>query len=143
MSRTDWSLHPQLAADTAAVGDLFLSRVLVINDANYPWLLLVPRRADVSEIIDLAPDEQLLLMSEVARVGTVVKSLTRCDKLNVAALGNVVPQLHVHVIARFGRDPAWPRPVWNALPPRPYEARALEGFVERLRDALRLADGKR
>jgi diadenosine tetraphosphate (Ap4A) HIT family hydrolase len=134
-----WSLHPQLAADAVAAGDLYVSRVLVINDANYPWLLLVPRRPYVSEIIDLAADEQLLLMSEVARAGAVLKSITRCDKLNVAALGNVVPQLHVHVIARFRRDPAWPRPVWNAVPPRPYEASELEDFVGRVREDLKLA----
>ena len=139
MTRADWSLHPQLAADTVAVGDLSLSRVLVINDATYPWLLLVPRRAHDKEMLDLAADEQLLLMSELARAGGALKSLTRCDKLNIAALGNVVPQLHVHVIARFRRDPAWPRPVWNAVPPQPYDERALQDFVDRLRDALGLA----
>jgi diadenosine tetraphosphate (Ap4A) HIT family hydrolase len=139
MTPAHWSLHPQLAADTIAIGDLSLSRVLLINDANYPWLLLVPRHPDVSEIIDLGSDEQLLLMSEVARVGTALKSLTRCDKLNVAALGNVVPQLHVHVIARYRGDPAWPRPVWNAVPARAYEERALDELVDRVRDALRLA----
>jgi diadenosine tetraphosphate (Ap4A) HIT family hydrolase len=138
-SQTDWSLHPQLAADTAAVGDLFLSRVLVIDDANYPWLLLVPRRPDVSEILDLTADEQLLLMSEIGRAGAALKAMTRCDKLNIAALGNVVPQLHVHVIARFRRDPAWPRPVWNAVPARPYASSELQAFVDRLRHELGLA----
>jgi diadenosine tetraphosphate (Ap4A) HIT family hydrolase len=139
MTQADWSLHSQLAADTVAVGELHLSRVLVINDANYPWLLLVPRRAHANEILDLAADEQLLLMSEIARAGGTLKSLTRCDKLNIAALGNVVPQLHVHIIARFRDDPAWPRPVWNAVPPRPYGERELADFVGNLRGVLGLS----
>ena len=137
-SEPDWSLHPQLAADTVAAGDLYLSRVLVINDANYPWLLLVPRRRGVTEILDLAADEQLLLMSEIGRAGAALKAVTQCDKLNIAALGNVVPQLHVHVVARFRGDPAWPRPVWNAVPARPYATSELQDFVDRLRHELSL-----
>ena len=90
-----------------------LSRVLVIKDANYPWLLLVPRRPASCEMIDLDEIEQAQLMAEIARVARVLKSVTRCDKLNIAALGNVVPQLHVHVIARRKTDTAWPKPVWG------------------------------
>ena len=112
-----WSLHPQLAATRSTIGDLPLSRVLVINDANYPWLLLVPRRPGVSEIIDLDEVEQAQLMTEIARVARALKDVTACDKLNIAALGNVVPQLHVHVIARRTSDAAWPRPVWGAVAP--------------------------
>src|ERR1700727_227128 len=95
-----WSLHSQLKKDTIDIGDLPLCRVLVIKDANFPWLLLVPRRADVVEIIDLDEVEQAQLMTEISRVARALKEVTRCDKLNIAALGNVVPQLHVHIIAR-------------------------------------------
>jgi len=95
MPETNWTLHAQLAADTVPVCDLALSRLLVMNDANFPWLILVPRRAGVSEIIDLGA-EQTLLMDEIGRVSRALKDETRCDKLNVAAIGNVVPQLHVH-----------------------------------------------
>ncbi len=132
----DWSLHPQLARDTVNIGDLPLSRVLVIDDANWPWLLLVPRRAHVSEIIDLDEVEQAQLMTEIARTGRTLKAVTECDKLNVAALGNVVPQLHVHVIARRQGDAAWPKPVWGAVPPVAYDRAALEGFIQTLRRTL-------
>jgi diadenosine tetraphosphate (Ap4A) HIT family hydrolase len=128
-----WSLHPQLAKDTINIGDLPLSRVLVINDANYPWLLLVPRRNGVSEIIDLDEVEQAQLWTEIARAGRALKAVTECDKLNIAALGNVVPQLHVHVIARRAGDAAWPKPVWGAVPPIDHAKDELERFIQALR----------
>src|SRR5439155_19047717 len=96
-----WSLHPQLERDTASLGDLPLSRVLVNNDANYPWLILVPRRPNLVEVIDLAESELALLMREITRVARALRDVTACHKLNIAALGNAVPQLHVHIIARF------------------------------------------
>lgn len=123
-----WSLHPQLAQDCAEIGDLPLSRLLVSNDANYPWLLLVPRRADVAEIIDLGEVDRAQLMAEIVKVSQALKTVTACDKLNIAAIGNMVPQLHVHVVARRRRDPAWPRPVWGAVPPLPYDPSALATF---------------
>jgi diadenosine tetraphosphate (Ap4A) HIT family hydrolase len=135
MSEIGWSLHPQLAADTVPVCDLALSRLLAMNDANFPWLVLVPRRAGVSEIIDLGV-EQALLMDEVALISRALKDETRCDKLNVAAIGNVVPQLHVHVVARRKDDAAWPKPVWGAVPRRAYEAAAMERFVSAIRDRV-------
>jgi diadenosine tetraphosphate (Ap4A) HIT family hydrolase len=128
-----WSLHPQLEKDTRNIGDLPLSRVLVIDDANYPWLLLVPRRPGVGEIIDLDEVEQAQLMTEIARVARALKAVTGCDKLNIAALGNVVPQLHVHIIARRQGDAAWPRPVWGQAPPLAHDARELETFISALR----------
>jgi len=139
MSPTDWSLHPQLAQDTVPIGDLGLSRVLAMNDAHYPWLVLVPRRAGLVEIVDLDEPERTALMAEIAQASTALKSLTRCDKLNVAAIGNVVPQLHVHVVARHRSDPAWPRPVWGAAPPRPYAAAELQAFVVAVRRAIGVA----
>ena len=105
-------------ATPSTIGDLPLCRVLLIKDANYPWLLLVPRRHDVVEIIDLDEVEQAQLMTEIADAARALKAITGCDKLNVAALGNVVPQLHVHVIARSRSDAAWPKPVWGAAPAR-------------------------
>jgi diadenosine tetraphosphate (Ap4A) HIT family hydrolase len=128
-----WSLHPQLARDTIAIGDLALSRLLVINDANWPWLLLVPRRAGASEIIDLDEVERAQLMTEIARVGRALKEVTGCDKLNVAALGNVVAQLHVHVIARRSGDAGWPKPIWGAAPPLAHDARELDRFVNAIK----------
>jgi len=128
-----WSLHPQLDRDTASLGDLPLCRVLVINDANYPWVLLVPRRPDIIEVIDLDEVEQAQLMTEVAHVARALRAVTQCHKLNIAALGNAVPQLHVHIIARFSTDPAWPKPVWGAVPPRAYDREALHDFVAPLR----------
>src|SRR5215472_7428345 len=120
LSEPAWSLHPQLAATTRVAGDLPLCRVLAADDANFPWLLLVPRRLGAVEIIDLDDAQRMQLMAEIAQVSAALKQLTACDKLNVAAIGNVVPQLHVHVVARWKRDAAWPKPVWGAVPPMPY-----------------------
>ena len=131
-----WSLHPQLARDAVAIGALALSHVLVAKDANWPWLLLVPRRQGVCEIIDLDGVEQAQLMTEIAHAGRALKEVTACDKLNVAALGNVVPQLHVHVIARRSGDPGWPKPIWGAAPAIPYEPRELERFIAAIRRKL-------
>ena len=132
-SSPTWSLHAQLQKDTIDIGDLPLSRVLVIKDANYPWLMLVPRRADIIEIIDLDEVEQGQLMTEINRVGRALKEITKCDKLNVAALGNVVPQLHVHIIARRTSDAAWPRPVWGVMPPLAHDAEEVQTFISALR----------
>jgi diadenosine tetraphosphate (Ap4A) HIT family hydrolase len=131
-----WSLHPQLARDTITIGDLPLSRVLVVNDANWPWLLLVPRRLGVNDITDLDEVEQAQLMTEIARVGRAVKTVTECDKLNVAALGNVVPQLHVHVIARREGDAGWPKPIWGAAPPLAHDKDELDRFTSALRGKI-------
>src|SRR5262249_19440666 len=133
-----WTLDPRLARETIALGDLPLSRVLLMNDANYPWLILVPRRGNLVELIDLDEPGQMTLMAEVARAARAVKEVTACDKLNVAALGNTVRQLHVHVSARRSSDAAGPRPVWVAVPARPYEAAALARLSADLRRALGL-----
>jgi diadenosine tetraphosphate (Ap4A) HIT family hydrolase len=134
--KSPFSLHPQLAADTVPVGDLPLSRVLLANDANYPWLILVPRRAGITELIDLDAADRLQLMSETDAAARVLKSITECEKLNVAALGNVVAQLHVHVIGRRHSDKAWPKPVWGAAPATAYDKAARNGFIAALRRAL-------
>lgn len=136
MPPADWSLHPQLLKDTLEIGDLPLSRVLVIKDAHYPWLLLVPRRAGAVEIIDLGEVEQAQLMTEITRVSRALKDVTRCDKLNVAALGNAVPQLHVHLIARRTTDAAWPRPVWGVAPPLAHDPQEVQKFIGALRGKI-------
>jgi len=133
---TGFRLHPQLARDTVEVGDLALSRVLLMRDANYPWLVLVPRKPDLTELIDLDDAGQRQVMAEIDRTARALRALTSCHKLNVAALGNAVAQLHVHVIARFRDDPAWPKPVWGAAPPRAYEGDELPQFVTALHAAI-------
>jgi diadenosine tetraphosphate (Ap4A) HIT family hydrolase len=134
-----WTLHPQLEHDTAMIADLPLSRLLLANDANYPWLLLVPRRAGASEIIDLAAAEQAQLMTEIDTLSRALKAVTACDKLNVAAIGNMVPQLHIHVVARRRSDAAWPKPVWGTMPAKPYSSAELESFIAALRRTIGIA----
>ena len=135
----DWSLHPQLTQDTIDIGDLPLCRVLVIKDANYPWLLLVPRREGAVEILDLDEVSQAQLMTETSRVARALKEITKCDKLNIAALGNVVPQLHVHVIARRKSDAAWPRPVWGVAPALAHDPQEVQNFISAIRRKIWLS----
>ena len=131
-----FSLHPQLAADTVPVGDLTLCRVLLANDANYPWAILVPRLPALTEIIDLPENEQVQLLGEIASVARTLKAVTFCDKLNIAAIGNVVSQLHVHVVARRRSAAAWPKPVWGAAPATAYDPAARQRLIDALRPAL-------
>lgn len=131
-----WSLHPRLAADTVAVGDFGLSRLLLSNDANYPWLILVPRRAGIREIHELDEADQLQLLRESMLLSRALMSAFAPTKLNIAALGNMVPQLHIHHIARYETDPAWPAPVWGKVPAIDYDAAARQARIERLRGLL-------
>jgi diadenosine tetraphosphate (Ap4A) HIT family hydrolase len=133
-----FALHPQLAADTTPVGDLAFARVLLANDANYPWLILVPRQPGLTELIDLDPNEQVQLLAEIDAAARALKQITECEKLNIAAIGNVVPQLHVHVVARRHSDAAWPKPVWGAVPPLAYNPIVRDGLIGALRRALQL-----
>jgi diadenosine tetraphosphate (Ap4A) HIT family hydrolase len=136
MPTPTWTLDPQLERDTAAIGDLTLARVLAMNDANYPWLILVPRQPGAVELIDLDDQQQAQLMDEIATLCHVLKDVTRCDKLNVAEIGNVVAQLHIHIVARHRGDAAWPRPVWGAAPARAYEPQELARFIDRIRQEV-------
>jgi diadenosine tetraphosphate (Ap4A) HIT family hydrolase len=129
-------LHERLEADTIAVAELELSTVRLMRDANYPWLILIPRHPHVSELIDLSTDDQAVLMTEIAAASWALRSEARCDKLNVATLGNMVPQLHVHVIARTTSDPAWPKPVWGAVAAKAYGTGEAEALAQRLAAAL-------
>ncbi|MEQ8697067.1 MAG: HIT family protein [Bauldia litoralis] len=120
MSGDDFTLHPQLAADTVEVARWPLSLVLLNNDATYPWLVLVPRLPGLRDLHDMPADRHGAVMAEIGRASEALQTACAADKINVAALGNQVPQLHIHVIGRRTGDPAWPRPVWGAVPARPY-----------------------
>jgi diadenosine tetraphosphate (Ap4A) HIT family hydrolase len=132
---SDFKLHPRLEADTAFVTDLPLCRVLVMNDARYPWLILVPRR-EATELHDLNARDRALLIEQIALTSEKLKSLTNAAKINVGALGNLVPQLHIHIVARNPGDAAWPGPVWGQGAPIPYAPDALKDFVKRLGTAI-------
>jgi diadenosine tetraphosphate (Ap4A) HIT family hydrolase len=132
----DFTLDNRLEADTFAVGNLSLCRVLLIKDARFPWVILVPRRANIREIIDLDLRDRATLYREIEAVSEVMKRLYSPTKLNIAALGNMVAQLHVHIIARFENDSAWPKPVWGVGDPLPYEPEAVEARIAELSDAL-------
>jgi diadenosine tetraphosphate (Ap4A) HIT family hydrolase len=140
MKASVWSLHPQLAKDTVPVGDLPLTRVLLANDANYPWLILVPRLPGLVELIDLEENAQIQLLGEIATASRALMSITECDKLNIAALGNQVPQLHVHVIARRHSDAAWPNPVWGVKPALAYKKDQQGALLKQFRALLQLKD---
>ena len=122
---SDFVLDPRLAADTSFVADWPLCRVLLMEDARYFWLVLVPRRNGITELTQLSSDERALLMEEAARAGRIIAPI----KLNIGALGNMVPQLHLHVIGRTPGDPAWPGPVWGHSPAVPYDEAARAAFI--------------
>lgn len=133
---TFFNLNPRLEGDSHFVADLPLCAVRLMKDANYPWLLLVPRKPDLVEIIDLDEGDQLQLMREIALASTCLRQVTDCEKLNVGALGNQVSQLHVHVIARFREDAAWPGPVWGVVPAEAYDPEKADSLIDQLRLAL-------
>lgn len=109
-----FDLDPRLAGDTLVVGELPLCRVLMMKDARFPWLVLVPRRVGLSEVSDLPDDDRAALWREVDQAAAALRSAGPCDKINIGALGNIVRQLHVHVVARVEGDAAWPGPVWGS-----------------------------
>jgi len=136
MSEAGFALDPRLAADTRPVASLPLCDVLLMNDARYPWLILVPRRAGLVEIADLRDDEQAMLWQEVNRAAAALRAVAPCDKLNLGALGNIVRQLHVHVVARREGDAAWPGPVWGNGSAEPYPEAARMSLVGKLQASL-------
>ena len=131
-----FALDPRLAGDTLAIADLALSRLLLMNDSRYPWLILVPRGKDLREIIDLDAPARALLMEEVAAASHFVRGLPGVEKINVGALGNVVNQLHVHVLGRTVGDPAWPSPVWGAGAAVRYAPGQATALIEHARAAF-------
>nr|WP_218646505.1 HIT domain-containing protein [Pseudomonas umsongensis] len=131
-----FALDPRLQQDTLPIGDFPLCRLLLSNDSNYPWFILVPRRDDISEIFQLSVADQQQLWQETTSLAELLKDSFDADKLNVAALGNVVSQLHMHVIVRKHEDAAWPAPIWGKHPAKPYSAEQVEAIRERLRLVL-------
>ena len=138
-----FTLHPTLARDTVLVSQLPLCLVLLMKDRRFPWLILVPERDSVREIYELPPSDREALVEEIALASEVLQRLFQPDKLNVGALGNVVPQLHVHVVARFASDPAWPGPVWGSGPAGPYADAELEEIRGRLAAAFSSMEDRR
>jgi diadenosine tetraphosphate (Ap4A) HIT family hydrolase len=136
MTSDAFALDPRLAKDTVAVCDWPLCRVLLMNDARYPWIVLVPQRANAVEAFDLSETEQAQLWREATHAAELLKTATGCRKTNIGALGNMVAQLHVHVIARNEGDAAWPGPVWGVGAAEPYETGALGVQVECMKALL-------
>lgn len=128
----EFELAPQLKADTINLGNFPLCQLLLMNDANYPWFILVPRRAGVTEVYHLALEDQAQLMKESSFLAENLADLFQARKMNIAALGNMVPQLHLHHVVRQENDPAWPGPVWGKVPAIPYTSEQMEAIRERL-----------
>ena len=133
---SEFELHPRLKADTLFVADLTLCRLLLINDSQYPWTVLVPRRLDIKEAHHLSAEDQQQLLRESNQLCSAMENLFSPDKLNIAAIGNVVPQLHIHHIARFTSDASWPAPVWGALPAVPYSELVKLRLISQMQNAM-------
>ncbi|NOR72815.1 MAG: HIT domain-containing protein [Mariprofundaceae bacterium] len=131
-----FELHPRLEADCITIGSFPLCRLLLMNDASYPWFILVPQRAGIREIFELSEDDQHQLLRESSALSRVISDHFNADKINVAALGNMVPQLHIHHIVRYESDPAWPAPVWGHAPTKPYSEEELSELVATLRGLM-------
>lgn len=140
MSGNDFTLDPRLAADTVGVIALPLCDVRLMDDARYPWLILVPRRASLVEIADLDGETQAALWREVGQAGAALRAVAPCDKLNLGALGNIVRQLHIHLVVRCEGDAAWPGPVWGHGRAERYDNHRRAALIERLRSAMRRSD---
>ncbi|GLQ89461.1 HIT domain-containing protein [Dyella flagellata] len=136
MSAADFLLDPRLQADTRHVATLPLCEVLLMKDARFAWLILVPRQAGCTEILDLPDYARDALWGEINQVAAVLREVAPCDKLNIGALGNIVRQLHVHIVARKQGDAAWPGPVWGNGAAMPYSSDALSSLVHALRQRL-------
>ncbi len=133
---TTFDLHPDLKRDGIEMGSFDLCRVLLINDTSYPWFVLVPERAAISDTIDLSATEHAQLWVESRLFGEAIMKAFDGEKLNVAALGNMTPQLHVHHIVRFKSDPAWPAPIWGKRPMSPYDQQAIDSIKQALNAVL-------
>jgi len=131
-----FQLHPRLQKDCISLGQFPLCAVLLMNDSRYPWCLLVPRREDVTEIFHLHWEDQVQLTRESDFLARRLGGAFKPDKLNIAAIGNLVPQLHLHHVVRYSRDAAWPSPVWGLGTPTPYSDSALESMVQKMTQTL-------
>lgn len=131
-----FELHPTLKKDTIFIRDLKLCQLLLMNNSRYPWVILVPKKVGMVELTDLDSAEQNLLMAEIDLVSKKMQQIFKPDKLNVAALGNMVYQLHIHVIARYKNDPVFPKPVWVDSKSDVYEDKALKEVVQKLQSVF-------
>lgn len=131
-----FALDSRLQQDTHVLGDFALCRLLLSNDSNYPWFILVPRRSNITEVFQLSDDDRLQLWQETNALASTLNTLFSADKINIGALGNVVSQLHMHVIVRYKADVAWPAPVWGRVAAVSYSEEQLAGIRARLKGAL-------
>ncbi|MCK9396564.1 MAG: HIT family protein [Methylobacter sp.] len=133
-----FQLHPRLEQDCITIGRFELCRLLMMNDSRYPWFILVPERADLQEIYQLSKAERELLTEESSYLAENMAALYKADKMNIAAIGNLVPQLHIHHIVRYQTDKAWPAPVWGKFAAVPYTDRQIADHLDRIKDRLKL-----
>ena len=132
----DYTLHPQIAADTINIPYHGFSELRLMNDQRFSWLIMVPQQADLKEIFELSTNNQQRLVEEISRLSKTLKHATRCDKINIAAFGNMVPQLHIHLIARFHDDPAWPGSAIGFAGAVPYDNGKAAEFITRFKKCL-------
>ncbi|MFT7389663.1 MAG: diadenosine tetraphosphate (Ap4A) HIT family hydrolase [Candidatus Endobugula sp.] len=135
-----FTLHARLAGDSTHIGDLPLCVLLMINDMNYPWFVLVPKREEIREIYQLNVQDRAQLLAESCALSEVMEEVFQPTKMNVAALGNMVPQLHLHHVARFEEDAAWPAPVWGAVPSKTYDDETRDKVIHALKQGFEHAD---
>ncbi len=131
-----FQLHPQLKKDSIKIGCFSLSQLLLINDSQYPWFVLVPKRINLTEIYQLSEQEQILLQQESSFLASTLASCFKADKMNIAAIGNLVPQLHIHHIVRYKNDISWPAPVWGEYDAVPYTEQQAKKIQIQVTDAL-------
>ena len=136
-----FELHPRLTQDCIAIGRFDLCKLLLMNDSQYPWFILVPERTDLQEIYQLSKADQELLTEESSYLAENLSILYKADKMNIATIGNLVPQLHIHHIVRYRSDKAWPAPVWGKFPAVPYTEQQIADNLERIKDRLKLSSG--
>ena len=134
---SDFVLHSKLAADTFKVLSLEVSQLLLMNDARYPWLILVPQVSGMRDLHNLSTKQYQAVTQEIVQVSEVLESLAQAHKMNVGALGNMVPQLHIHIIARQTNDAAWPAPVWGVGEAQPYSQDAAKTLIQQIASKLR------
>ncbi|WP_024298927.1 HIT domain-containing protein [Methylomicrobium lacus] len=132
-----FELHPRLAEDCITLGRFGLCRLLLMNDSHYPWFILVPENPDLTEIYQLSPDERIQLTEESSLLAEALADLYRADKMNIAAIGNLVPQLHIHHIVRYQNDAAWPAPVWGKFDRIPYTEERIAAISDQIHDRFK------
>jgi len=134
--RSPFELHPRLRQDYLTLGCFPLCQLLLMNESRYPWCILVPERAGIREIFELSTEDRIRLVEESSQLAQVLATVFAADKMNIAAIGNLVPQLHLHHVVRYRDDPAWPAPVWGRFDPMPYEREPLAEVLAKLERGL-------